>query len=89
MNEHDFDSVDSVIVTIVSNRMGFAVDMRCPSHKAIELLSQEILLLLTDEFGEDIRQLSPIRLLYNNRIIPAGQTLASIGAWDGSYLYIE
>lgn len=89
MSEHDFGSVDNVIVTIVSKRMGFAVDVRCPSHKAIELLSQEILLLLVDEFGQDIKQLSPIRLLYNNRIIPTGQTLASIGAWDGSYLYIE
>jgi len=81
--------IDNVIVTVVCKNTGLTVDMRCPCHKPVELLGPEIRFLLTDEFGDGIGISNPIRLSFKNRPIPNGQTLASVGAWDGSYIYID
>ena len=89
MTEPETGQIDSVIVTIVSRKLGLSVDMRCPCHKPVELLGQEIQLLLIDEFGSAIDTLGAIKLSFNNRSIPNGQSLASVGAWDGSYIHID
>jgi len=81
--------VDEVIVTVVSRRMNCSVDIKVPCYKPVELLEQEIVSLLVDEWGEAVNEINPIRLSFNNRIIQNGQTLATVGAWDGSYLYID
>ncbi|MBQ6481672.1 MAG: hypothetical protein IJI45_11185 [Anaerolineaceae bacterium] len=81
--------IDEVIVTVVSRRMKHSVDMKVPCNKPIELLEQEIVSLLADEWGDKVNEINPIRLSFNNRIIQNGQTLATVGAWDGSYIYID
>lgn len=89
MMKSESGQIDNVLVTIVSRKLDLFIDMRCPCHKPVELLGQEILLLLVDEFGSEMNKLAPIKLSFNNRSIPNGQCLASVGAWDGSYIYID
>ena len=89
MTQSDADLIDSVIVTVICKKLGLVVDMRCPCRKPIELLGQEMLLLLADEYEVDVSKLDPVRISFRGRPILNGQTLAMVGAWDGSYLYIE
>lgn len=79
--------MDSVLVTLIIKNSGIETDLSCPSNKPVKLLSEEILHLLREQYGSKMISVHSLNLEFNGRELSDHQTLASVGAWDGSYIF--
>lgn len=79
--------MDSVLVTLVIKSVGVETDISCPANKPVKLLREEILNVLREQYLSKMSSVHSISLEFNGRELSGDQTLTSVGAWDGSYIF--
>lgn len=82
------DYPENVIVTIRTKKPKREMDVRLPSDGMFQNWIQELISILNKYYEA---QLDPCRVsvFYNGRKLQPTDTLASLGAWDGSILQLE
>lgn len=79
--------MDSVLVTLEIKSIGVETDLSCPANKPVRFLREEILNVLREQYGSKMNPVQSISIEFNGRELTGDQTLASVGAWDGSYIF--
>ena len=79
--------MDRVLVTLVIKSIGVETDISCPANKPVRFLREEILSVLREQYGIKMNSVHSISLEFNGRELTGDQTFASVGAWDGSYIF--
>ena len=79
---------ENVIVTVRLKRLNLEADVRLSADRTFENWLPELVGVLNEYRG---LFLDPRTLVvwYNGRTLRSGDTLASLGAWDGSVLWLE
>ncbi|MDR2175043.1 MAG: EsaB/YukD family protein [Synergistaceae bacterium] len=78
---------DKFIVTVVSG--DFETDLEIPSQTAFGQIKEKLLMILKTLDEKNFRTGRTFSLLYKGRILADGETLASVGAFDGARLTVE
>lgn len=79
---------ENVIVTVHLKRLNLEADVRLPADSVFENWLPELTWVLNQHRGTylDPRALT---VSYNGRELQSNDTLASLGIWDGSVLWLE
>ena len=79
---------ENVIVTVRIIGARLEVDVRLPADGVFENWLPEFTAVLEQNHRISLDP-HKISVSYNGKILRAGDTLASLGAWDGSVLWLE
>ena len=80
---------DAFIVTIIDLKGHFETDLEIPSQLPFASFKAKLLEILKIMDGQIFGGWKDYRLYFNNGIFSNGDTLASVGAFDGSKLIVE
>lgn len=79
---------ENVIVTIRSNSLKSEEDVRLPADGVFEDWLPELIWVMNQYRGIYLDP-QTLTVSYNGRKLQPNDTLASLGAWDGSVLWLE
>ena len=79
---------ENVIVTIRSRSLNLEEDVRLPADSVFENWLPELIWIL-NQYRKTNFDPRTLTVSYNGRKLQANDTLASLGAWDGSVLLLE
>ncbi|MDR2355901.1 MAG: EsaB/YukD family protein [Clostridiales Family XIII bacterium] len=75
------------IVTISDGR--FEIDLEIPSRLPFTAFKEKLLEILKNAGGHEFLNYRDYRLVFGNHSLRGGDTLASVGAFDGSLLSVR
>jgi hypothetical protein len=78
---------DKFIVTVVAE--DFEADLEIPSQVAFEKIKDKLLKILKMLDGKKFQDWQTCSLCYRGRILADNETLAGVGAFDGTCLTVE
>lgn len=79
---------ENVIVTVRSRSFNLEEDVRLPADSLFENWLPELTWVL-NQYRRTYLNPQTLIVSYNGRKLQANDTLASLGAWDGSVLWLE
>jgi len=79
---------ENVIVTVRLKSRDLEADVRLPADSVFENWLPELTWVL-NEFRRTYLDSRSLAVSYNGRELQSNDTLASLGAWDGSVLWLE
>ena len=79
---------ENVIITVRSKSLKQEVDVRLPADSTVESWLPELAWVL-NEYRRAHLDPCTLTVFYNGRKLRPNDTLASVGAWDGSVLWLE
>ncbi|MDR1048207.1 MAG: EsaB/YukD family protein [Synergistaceae bacterium] len=79
---------EAFIVTITNVAGSFAVDLEIPSELPFAEFKEKLLGILKILGESELRSGHDYRLFYKNRVLAGDETLARVGAFDGSRLVV-
>ena len=80
---------ETVIITVGYPEQKIFVDMEIPANTRINILKNKILDILKNMYEGIFFKWSRYNIAFNNRFLRDDDTLTSVGAYDGSFLYIS
>lgn len=82
------DYPENVIVTVCQKKMSLEADVRLPADGYFENWLPELTKVL-NQYYRIYLEPRKLRVIYNDVELKLNDTLASLGAWDGSVLWLE
>lgn len=79
---------ENVIVTVRLRRLNLEEDIRLPADSVFENWLPELTWVL-NQYRRTYLDPHTLTVSYNGRNLQPNDTLASLGAWDGSVLWLE
>lgn len=79
---------ENVIVTVRLKRLNLEADVRLSTDSVFENWLPELIRLLKEHRNTYLNPRT-LTVSYNGKILHANDTLASLGAWEGSILWLE
>lgn len=79
---------ENVIVTVRMNRYNLEEDIRLPADRPVENWLPELTEVL-NQYRNTYLSPRTLTVCFNERELRSSDTLASLGAWDGSVLWLE
>lgn len=79
---------ENIIVTVRLKRLDLEADVRLPADSVFESWLPELTGVLNQYRGTHLDPRT-LTVSYNGRRLRANDTLAFLGAWDGSVLWLE
>ena len=79
---------ENIIVTVRMRIPNLEADVRLPADGAFENWLPELIWIL-NQYRKTNFDPRTLTVSYNGRKLQANDTLASLGAWDGSVLWLE
>lgn len=79
---------ENVIVTVRSRSLNLEEDMRLPADSVFENWLPELAWVL-NQYRRTYLDPHTLTVSYKGRKLQSNDTLASLGAWDGSVLWLE
>ena len=80
---------EAFIVTIMDSAGRFEADLEIPATLTFSLFKAKLLEILIIMDGRTFGGLRDYKLFFNNHALSVNDSLASIGAFDGSKLYVQ
>lgn len=82
------DYPENVIVTVRSRSLNLEEDVRLPADSVFENWLPELTWAL-NQYRRTYLEPHALTVSYNGRKLQSSDTLAALGAWDGSVLWLE